>query len=229
MSRAHSAIRRSVLAGLVAIAAVAACDDLQGPEIDAPPAPLPFVAAFDAATQVTGVVVTVTGARIDPPLVFNFPVVNDTARGTMVLPVGNARTLVAQGFDSAGVEIYRGEVTINVVAGTNPAVTLVMAPRLGSQPIVVRVGSTTVTVTPGTLSLAPGDTARLTVAVTDQDGVAIAGVTPVFASSNPAFATVSATGLVTARLNGATAVTVTARGVAARIPVTVATPTLRSP
>jgi len=229
MSRARSVFRRSTLACLVAVAAVAACDDLQAPEVDAPPAPLPFVAAFDAATHVTTVVVTVTGARIDPPLVFNFPVVGDTARGTMVLPVGTARTLVAQGFDSAGTQVYRGEVTINVVAGTNAAVTLVMAPLLGSQPIIVRVGNTTVTVTPGTLSLAPGDTARLTVAVTDQDGVAIPGATPVFASSNPAFATVAATGLVTARLNGTTAVTVSARGVAARIPVTVATPSLRSP
>ena len=104
----HAAFRRSLLAALVAVAAASACDDLQAPEVDAPPVPLPFVAAFDALTHVSDVVVTVTGTRINPPLVFNFPVVNDTARGTMVLPVGNARTLVAQGFDSAGVEIYRG-------------------------------------------------------------------------------------------------------------------------
>jgi hypothetical protein len=125
MSLQQSPVHRLVAVAAIAVAAMAACADLQDPTVDPEPVPLPFVAAFDALINVTDVVVTVSGARIDPPLEINFPVVNYTARGTVTLPVGTGRTLVAQAFDSAGTEVLRGQRTFNVAAGTNAAVVVV--------------------------------------------------------------------------------------------------------
>lgn len=173
--------------------------------------------------------VTITGPGIDPPIFGAFRFVNDTARAELQVPVGKDRRVLVAVFDSANTLIASGESTLDIGSGASVSVPVVIAPTSGNQPIIVRVGSTVLSVTPGSLTLAPGATATFTVSVADQDGVPIAGAAPAFASSNPAIATVSATGVVTARLQGVTAVTVTALGVAARIPVSVSAPTLRSP
>jgi hypothetical protein len=55
-----------------------------------------------------------------------------------------------------------------------------------------------VQVTPGTASLMPGSTQQLTATVRDSSGAALSGRAVTWSTSNPAIATVSATGLVTA-------------------------------
>lgn len=173
--------------------------------------------------------VSISGPGIDPPIFGSFRFINDTARVELQVPLGSDRRVFVAVFDSANTLVASGEATIEIGSGASVSVPVVIAPTEGDQPIIVRLGSTTLSVTPGSLTLTPGDTTTLTVSVTDQDGLPIAGAVPVFASSNPAITTVSATGLVTGRLQGVTAVTVTALGVAARIPVAVTAPNLRSP
>lgn len=173
--------------------------------------------------------VSISGPGINPPIFGSFRFINDTARVELDVPLGRDRRVFVAIFDSLNTLIASGETTIDIGSGASVDVPVPIAPSSGDQPIIVRVGSTTLTVTPGTLLLAPGQTAQLTVAVTDQDSLPIAGALPTFASSNPAIATVSATGVVTGRLDGVTAITVSALGVAARVPLSVSTPSLRSP
>jgi hypothetical protein len=203
-----------VAVAAIAVAAMAACADLQDPTVDPEPVPLPFVAAFDALINVTDVVVTVSGARIDPPLVFNFPVVNDTARGTVTLPVGTGRTLVAQAFDSAGTEVLRGQRTFNVAAGTNAAVVVVMNPLTGSVPVTAVIGNVTLSLSAATSSVRAGSTVALTAEVRDESNTVIS--VPVrYAVSRPPAARVRDDGVLLALDTGSVTVTATAFGRAA--------------
>lgn len=174
--------------------------------------------------------VSISGPGISTPIFGSFRFINDTARVELDVPLGRDRLVAVAIFDQNNTLIASGQMTIVVGSGSTVSVPVPIAPTSGEQPIIVRVGSTTVTVTPGSLTLSPNGTAQLSVAVTDQDGLPIAGALPVFASSNPSIASVSATGVVTGRVQGVTAVTVSALGVAARIPVSVSSaPLLRSP
>jgi hypothetical protein len=173
--------------------------------------------------------VTISGPGIDPPIFGSFLFINDTARVELEVPVGRDRRVFVAIFDSANTLVASGEVIVEIGSRANVTVPVPIAPTSGDQPIVVTFGSVTLSVAPGTLSLLPGDSAALTVAVLDQAGAPIPGAVATFASSNPSIAGVSATGVVTGRLQGVTAVTVTALGVAARVPVSVSAPILRSP
>ena len=205
---------RWLAAAALAAVAVAACDDLQAPTGEPTPVPLPFLAAFDALTNVTTVVVTVSGARIDPPLVFNFPVVRDTARGTVTLPVGTDRTLVAEAFDSSGFAILRGERTFNVAAGTNAAVVVLMTPLTGSVPVTAVIGNLTLSLTAAASSLRAGSTVTLTAQVRDETN-AVISVPVRYAVSRPPAARVRADGVLMALDTGSVTVTATAAGRAA--------------
>lgn len=173
--------------------------------------------------------VTISGPGIDPPVFGSFLFINDTARVELQVPIGRNRRVFVAIFDSANTLVASGEAVIDIGSQVNVSVPVPIAPTSGTQPIVVTVGSVTLSVAPGSLSLVPGASAALTVAVRDQSGAPIVGAVPTFASSNPSIVGVSATGVVTGRLQGVTAVTVTALGAAARIPVSVSAPTLRSP
>lgn len=173
--------------------------------------------------------VSVSGPGIDPPIFGSFAFINDTARVELQVPVGRDRRVFVAIFDSTSTMIASGEATVEIGSGVTVSVPVSISPTSGDQPIIVRIGSTSLIASPGTLTLPLGGTAALSVSVLDPEGVPIEGAVPTFASSNPSIATVSATGVVTGRLQGVTAVTVTALGVAARIPVSVAAPALRSP
>ncbi len=82
---------------------------------------------------------------------------------------------------------------------------------------------TTVTVTPATVQLtALGATEQLTAEVRDQNGNAMAGAAVSWASSAASVATVSASGLVTAVVNGTATITATAGSASGSATVTVA-------
>lgn len=173
--------------------------------------------------------VTISGPGIEPPIFGSFRFINDTARAQLLVPVGRDRLVLVAVFDSANTLVAAGEAIVEVGAGVSINVPVQVAPTVGSLPIIVTAGTTTLTVTPGSLTLAPGDTAFLSVSITDQTGAAIPGAVPTFASSNPSIATASSTGAVIGRLQGVTAVTVSALGVAARVPVGVVAPLIWSP
>jgi hypothetical protein len=66
-----------------------------------------------------------------------------------------------------------------------------------------------VAIVPESIEVVVGGAVQLTAAMWDASGRAASGRAVTWASSHPAVATVSATGLVTARLKGSTTVTVT--------------------
>lgn len=173
--------------------------------------------------------VTITGPGIETPIFGSFRFVNDTARAVLQVPQGRDRLVSVAVFDSSNALVASGETVVEIGGGARVRVEIEIAPTVGDQPITVTVGNTVLTVTPGSLALSAGDTVVLGVTVTDQAGVPLTGVVPTFASSNPAIASVSPIGAVAGRLQGVTAVTVSANGVAARVPVVVSVPSLRSP
>lgn len=200
--------------------ALAACRELQAPSGDPPTVELPFIAAFTDFPDVSEVVVTVSGPRIDPPLVFNFSVVNDTARGDVTLPVGSDRLIVAQGFDSTGTEILRGQRSVSVLAGSNPAVAIVMMPLTGSLPVTAVIGSVSISLVPAAASVRAGSTLALTADVRDATDAVIA--VPVrFAVSRPPAAFVGDDSVLVALDTGSVTVTATAFGRAASTTISI--------
>ncbi len=221
MHRVQSPARAgAVAAALVALAGLYACGDIQAPQDSGPPIAMPFVAAFTDYPSVDAVVITVSGTRINPPLVFNFPVVNDTARGTVTLPVGSNHLLVAQAFDSAGVEVLRGQRTISVASGSNAAIAVVMLPLTGTLPVTAVIGSVTLTLDASAPTVRAGGTLTMTAEVRDETNQVVA--IPVrFAVSRPPAARLRDDGLLLALDTGTVTVTATALGRAASTTISI--------
>ena len=160
-----------------------------------------FISATLTGTTVAMVVVDVTAPDIPTPLVFNIPTVDGVAAGTITVPSGANRTITLRAYDAGGVETHAGSVTRSIQPGTNPAIAIVLLPLTGSVPITVTLGSYSVTVAPAAVTLAPGDTVRLTATVLDGDGNPVAGQVA-WATLAPAVATVVSTGQHTGRASG---------------------------
>jgi hypothetical protein len=225
VTRAHGS-RRSVLAGLLATLAVAACQP--GTE---PPPPIPepgrlVVSANVAGTPIATVVVEVRATDITSPLVFNLTLASGTASGTITVPAGSGRTIEVRAYDAAGILTHRGSRSgIDIREGaSNPAISISVLSLGGAQPISVQLSSHTVTVTPVTvLTVAVGSTIELRAAILDVDGNP---VTPgagelQWATDAPAFASVSATGVVTGQKAGSAKIMATYLAVGASVAVTV--------
>jgi len=118
-----------------------------------------FVRADVAAVAVARLVVEVTAPDIATPLAFNILITNGVAAGIVTIPAGSSRTITLHAFDAGGVETHRGSVTVTIQPGTNPVISLVLAPLAGDAPINATLGSFVVTVTPAadTLSIAGVD------------------------------------------------------------------------
>ena len=111
---------------------------------------LPFHVSFGAATPVATLVITVTGPGITPALVYNLPIVAGSANGTITVPVGSLRTILAQAFDSTGIVLFSGSTVVTVLAGTNPPVSFALVPGIGSVPVTAVIGSVTISLAPPT-------------------------------------------------------------------------------
>jgi hypothetical protein len=222
--------RRSFLLVLLLLATTACLDVLTGTPVRARVAVL-LVQLAESNVPLDGerMDVSISGPGIQPPIFGSFRFINDTARAELSVPLGPDRRVFVAVFDSSNNIIASGESTVEIGSGVSVNVPVTIAPTDGTQPIIVTVGNTTISVTPGTLTLAPNETSPLSVVITDQQGASIVGAVPSYASSNPSIASVSASGIVTAHVQGITAITVTALGVAARIPVGVVIDNLRSP
>src|SRR5881394_828773 len=173
-----------------------------------------------AGTTAAMVVVEVTAPDITTPLVFNIPVDSGVASGTITIPAGSNRTITIHAYDVNSVETHRGSTTVSIVPGTNPALSMVLTPLNGDQPITATIGHITVAVTPATPTVSRGATTALAATITDSNGNRVTG-TVSWATRNPGVATVSTTGVVTGVGAGQTTIVATYQGAAGSATVTV--------
>ena len=209
----------SLLVGCLALL-VGACERPLPTDGTAAMVPL-RITAVTVGTPISTLVVQVTAADIPSPLVFNLTVVNGVASGTIKIPPGPARTIDVTALDAQGNVTHEGSATIDVRPGQNPPLQIKLAPRSGHVPITVTFGNFGVEVTPPATTICVQATLQLVVTVTDVNGNAIADPEVGWATTNPAVATVSASGLVTAVSNGTATIVATYEGVAALSQVTV--------
>lgn len=156
-----------------------------------------FVLANVPPTLVNTLVVEVTAPDIITPLIFNLPISDGLASGTIVIPIGYDRTITILAFDFRGTETHRGSATVDILDSQNPTLSIRLLPLIGEIPIDVSVGSFLVIVEPTDAVLQISETVQLNVIVIDSEGYVIEGGV-VWATRDPAVATVDNTGLVTA-------------------------------
>jgi hypothetical protein len=191
-----------------------------------------FLRADLAGTQVATVVVQVTAPDIVTPVVFNIPIANGVAAGSITVLAGSQRTIALRAYDAGGVETHSGSVTLDIHAGTNPAIAIVLVPHAGDVPITVTLGSFKVTVAPSPVFLPPGDMTTLAATVVDGDGNPVAAEVA-WASLSSSVATVISTGPQTSRVTaagvGQTTVVAVYGGAGGAAPITVAPITATGP
>jgi len=183
-----------------------------------------LVQASLVGTPVARLVVQVSAPDISPPAVFNIPIANGMAAGTITLTAGSQRVLTLQAYDAGGVETDSGSVTITVQPGTNPPVSIVLTPLTGNLPITATLGSFTVSVTPAAESLTVGDTAKVTASILDANGHPVTDQVT-WATLAPTVASVVSTSQLTSRITaigpGQTTVFASYGGVGASVAVKV--------
>lgn len=209
----------------VVVLALACNGDRTGPTDEPQFVPVAVVLDVSGVALIDQVVVEVTGPGIDPPLAFNLTISGGTASGTITLPVGSDRTIAISVYDTGGILTHEGSRTIDVVQGTNPTVPITLYPLAGDVPITAELGGLVLTVTPGTATLAVGETVQLQATVIDSLGNPVAA-TVLWATLNPGLATVDGTGLVTGVAVGDVQVSATYAGVGdvADLTITAASP-----
>ena len=161
--------------------------------------------------------------------------------GSLSLTLGQSTQLAAEVRDAKGVAIPNQPITwsskntavapissTGVINGTTVGQTMVQASADGltddAQVSVTSVPAASVTVSPPSLTLAIGDTSRLSATVRDASNAILTDRAVVWSSSNAAVATVSATGLVTALTAGSASMSAVVDGITASTAVTVAAP-----
>ncbi|HEX7018536.1 MAG TPA: Ig-like domain-containing protein [Gemmatimonadaceae bacterium] len=210
--RMFSSRRRVTWLGGVAALATAfalGCSDTTQPKVKPTPAGMGRLAVYavtPTSSGITGLSLTVSGPGIvkadgtADTLVFNLTMSNGTATGSITIPSGPARVITGHAFAGA-TETHRGSVTMDIVQGTNPTVTITLVPFVGDVPITINVGTSLVIVTPDSVEAAIGDTLRFKAKVLDNTGNAISGVVR-WASVDPARVTIDTLGLATVRDTG---------------------------
>jgi Big-like domain-containing protein len=213
-------------AAALALLAVTSC--LSGDSTGTRPRPAEaklLLQANFSGTAVATVVVQVTAADIASPLVFNIPVIQSQAVGTVTVPAGSSRTIALRAFDAGGVATHAGAVTVDVQPGTNAMITIVLQPLAGDVPITVTLGSFTITVTPARDTLFVGDTISFTATILDASHNPVAAQVA-WGTLAPALASIVTTGQqagrVTANHPGQTSVLATYGGTAGTATVIVA-------
>lgn len=198
------------IAPLVGALLLGGCTEVTGP--DPSDRARMQVSALVANTAVETIVVEVTAADLESPLVFNLERSGDVASGEVLVPPGEDRTFTARAFDAAGHVTHEGSRTVDVEPGPNPPLRITLLPRSGVQPIEITFGTVSVVVTPSTGELVVGETLQLEVTITGPDGPIADD--PTWATADPGVATVDETGLVTAVGGGEVRVVATYGGVA---------------
>ena len=210
--------RRTTVAACGVWLAMAACTTATQPSQDQ----ATLMLTANASTAVALVVVEVTAADITTPLVFNIPVTNGVASGAVTLPAGSNRTITIRAFDANNVQTHAGAVIVNVVAGTNPTISIALTPLTGDAPITATLGALAIAVTPSPDSVGVGLTITLSATIT-ANGTIIPG-TVTWATRDPGVATVATNGVVTGVGAGQTSIVATFQGAAGASLVTVTGP-----
>ncbi|HEU4830459.1 MAG TPA: MopE-related protein [Gemmatimonadales bacterium] len=166
-------------------------------------------------TPIDLLVVTVTAADIAVPAVFNLPVVGGLASGTLRVPPGQARLFSVTAFDETGEVTHDGSATRDIQRGQNEPLTIPLTPRSGQVPVTLVFGDFSVEVQPAlhVMDLSVATTFQLGVNVMDTQGFPVSGDVT-WATTNPALATVSSTGLVTGHLPGEVDIVASYNGIA---------------
>ena len=169
------------------------CSDGVAPPAESRDAPITIAFDVGSAPVVTAVII-VSAPDIPNSLAFNLTITGTSATGTFGLPVGRNRTITVHLYAADGSETHRGSTVIDVKSGTNPPASIVLLPISSEVPIVVTVGSYTVTVTPAEPSVTVGATLQLNAVVSI--GATPQAVTVQWVSLDPGLASVDADGLV---------------------------------
>ena len=184
---------------------------------------------FITPATVRKIVVDVTGPGIEPALVFNIPVAVDSiARGSIQVPTGSRRRFVVSAFDSAGILTHRADTTTNVVSGATNALSLQVEPLTVSLPVTVTFGGSRITVQDtSSRTIYLGDSLRISASAMRSNGSIVPNDSLVWASSNPAIATVTQA-VVRAKAPGQATIVVSYAGAAVHIRVTVPPASMQS-
>lgn len=161
--------------------------------------------------------VEVTGPGIDEPLVFNLPVVDGKATGSVVVPVGSRRLFTGRLFDAGGTETHAGTVETAVRDGENAAVSLRLEPHTGSQPIDVVISSYTVEIVPISAPPIVGRTVQLTAIVKDAGGNVVPDARVIWGVTTPVRSRIGPGGLLEVTAEGSVTVVAVYAGVAATL------------
>ena len=204
---------RAPWSATLALASLVAFASCREPGLTGGPSTALFVRVDAAGSSAAMVVVEVSAPDITPPLLFNIPVNNGVAADTISVPAGPSRTFAMRAYAANGVETNAGSVTVDVVPGANPTISIVLTALTGGMPIHATLGNATVSVTPATDTLTTGTSVRLTAAIRDGNGNVVAGRVR-WATGDPGVASVDTTGLVTAVGRGTTTIAATFEGVA---------------
>ena len=179
------------------------------------------VSALVVGTPINLLVVRVTASDIPTPLVFNLPVQNGVAQGTIRLPPGMKRTITVDAYDTDGDTTAEGIKTIDVKPGQNPPVSIPLVSKAGQVTITVTIGPVSVVVQPTAPTVQVGATLQLSVTITAANGDVLAGPAD-WATTNPAVATVDGNGNVMGVMPGTVDIVASFAGVAGVSHVTVA-------
>jgi alpha-tubulin suppressor-like RCC1 family protein len=202
---ARPSLRRAlwVSAATLGLSVFAGCGEpFAGPDAQAGYASLRISMSLNGM-PVAALTVEVTAADISDLLVFNIPVVNNVGSGTISVPAGSDRTIRVRAFNGDAIETHRGETTIDVVEGTNPAVAILLLPIQGDVPITVTLGSLTVEIIPAGVALRVTAEEQIVARVLGPDGLEITRDV-IWASANPVIASINEDGLLTGGRAGTT-------------------------
>ncbi len=181
------------------------------------------VSANVANTPIDLLVVTVSAPDLPFAAVFNLPVESGTASGTIHVPPGSSRVFTVEAFDANGDVTHDGAATRDVQRGQNPPLTIPLTPRSGQVPLTIFFGEYSVEVSPAVaeIDLTVETTVQLSAVVEDAQGAVVGSPDVQWATSNPARATVSPAGVVTAHLPGTVDIVATYNGIAGVAHVTI--------
>jgi uncharacterized protein YjdB len=185
----------------------------------------------------------VDGQVGNAPLTVSAPVPTSIAiiPGSLSLTLGQSTQVAAEVRDAKGVAIPNQAITwssknaaiapissTGMINGTTVGQTMVQASSDGltddAQVSVTSVPAASVTVSPTSLTLAVGDTARLSATVRDASNAILTDRAVTWSSSNPGVATVGVTGLVTAVTAGSANISAVVDGITTTATVTVTPP-----
>lgn len=222
--RTYSVLLRLPLVAVVVAASSWACGSTTNPEDpngDRPPVTVTISLQFTVASSVAAATVEVTGSGISTTITAELTVSAGVATGSVTVPTGSNRTFTIRTFDEGGVEVHRGSVTVDIVEGQNPNVSITLQALTGDVPIVAQIGTILVTVSPAEDTVTTGGMTQFTATVTDANSEVVANPSLSWSSSNPQIATVDTFGQATGMRAGVAAIVVTYNGVAAAASLTV--------